>query len=564
MSSYYEEEASNPEREANEAATLLADGMRPPPLSPTTTCSLMARLSLSTPGSLPPVVALAEGLRLPARLEDERLAMACAVFGHEAGECVGPGPGTNEFLSALVALSALAPYLDLFHLLAVTVMIEATIPFRPHTYLEELRANIEAWAPPALRRRLLAPPTERLGLALGLESVHVESSGCDTLGAMLAAGARLAARDVGNFAEPDARIFLINAWRLLPENCPVLRAGFAEAALADVRGALAGTIAFYAFLPPDRVFHPCPGGIDDAMHSALTLAAARNLAVGRTYVGAALVAAATAEALARLSGGDAPGLAAVLEAETTDLAACNADVEIAALAVNMDCPRALATAPPADIARTLLAIGRHGQQGPVPQPVAERGDHLGADAMPLAAHVAQRLHEADMEAEAVAAIRMADAVSHMGSASGAASPCGTPPVSRRATGGPAFSRDSFAMNSTEATDAAVAAARRFHAGELTADALLAAVPQAIVKTVAQLLGAKDPARVPALARFAERRHCPLLQRLRASATSSDMGYSSQSLSPTTEDDLPTPAGPRSPLAVASAARDAAPQALGAR
>jgi hypothetical protein len=569
ISSYYHK--TDPERDAMAAATLRAKADGSPPLSPTTTCSLMARLSLSTPGALPPV-AMPEGLRLPAQLDDVRLACACAVFGHAAGSSVVPGPGTNEFLSTLVALSVLSPHLSLFHLLAVSILIEATIPFRPHTYLEELRARVEEWAPECLRGRLLTPPSERLVLALGLEPIAVQSAGCDTLGAMLAAGARLASRDVGNFAEPDPRIFLVNAWRLLPENCPALLAGFGRAALADVRGALAGTAAFYAFLPPDRVFHPCPGGVDEAMHEALTVAAARNLAIGRTYVGAALVAAASAEALARLSGGDAPGMAAVLEVEADAHGAVQADAQAARRAVDMSCPRARISAPAAHVARTLLALGRHSTDGTLSVPVPERGDHLAANMMPLAAHVAQRLHVADLEADATAAAAAAALTGDVDGSTGdgaaglsalhgtqvhaikltCGSPCGSPSSRRRtpSLSGRCFARKSMNLQSSEATDAAVAAARRFHAGELTPETLLAAVPQTVVRSIAQLLGAKDAARIPALARFVNYKHTAL-RLLTGSAGSADIGYASHSPSPTAEDHKSSSPSTSSPLGAPS-------------
>lgn len=106
------------------------------------------------------------------------------------------------------------------------------------------------------------------------------------------------------------------------------------------------------------------------------------------------------------------------------------------------------------------------------------------------------------------------------------------------------------LQSSEATDAAVAAARRFHAGELTPEALLAAVPQTVVKSIAQLLGAKDAARIPALARFVNYKH-KALRLLTGSASSSDMGYASHSPSPTAEEDHGSTLPTSSPLGVPS-------------
>lgn len=464
----------------------------------------------------PAIVTLSGGgVQLPTENLCPLLAMACSVFGQTPGACVQPGPGTNEFLSAVVALDALGAQLSAVDALAVTLLIEATVPFRDHTYLDDLRARVSAWATadmPALADYLAAQPSATLLHFLGLNDPASEcnsetvdahlaqhcssvdaSRAPDALGAMLAGGVLLAQRDVSNFCAADSRVFLVNAWRLLPENCPALRGGFGHARMADIRGALAATLGFYGFLPAERVFHPCPGAFTPAAHAALTVAAARNLAIGRAYVGAALVASAAIEALAHISGGDAPGLAALLHAPASAHGALRDDTALAAQAANLDDVTATTQATPEDVARATLARGRHTVSG-VLAPCRERGDVLTPSALPVAAHVAQRLATAGTTAQAIAA------------------------------------------------------AQAFGRGEIEPTTLLDVLPTATVKCLAQILAAFSPARAVALVPYTSRRPAPLHLRSSlnnnslvsssiASAVSSayaslDMGYVSHSPSPT--------------------------------
>jgi hypothetical protein len=70
--------------------------------------------------------------------------MALAIFGFREGQVLNPYDGQNEFLSALYAgLQGLAAGLPARNILAEIAMIEATVPFRPATRTEALKARIQ-------------------------------------------------------------------------------------------------------------------------------------------------------------------------------------------------------------------------------------------------------------------------------------------------------------------------------------------------------------------------------------------------------------------------------------
>ncbi|EGD73433.1 hypothetical protein PTSG_05136 [Salpingoeca rosetta] len=201
-----------------------------------------------------------------------------SIFGHTPGKLLPFAIGTlglNEFLSCVIAMDVLAPWLTEAQLLHVCVCIEATIPFRPSNCTTTLHGRCLHAATHQLHL-----PREQEHTAVRLTK-HMVESACE-----------MTARDVGNFALADTRGFLANTWKLLPELNMALR-NTATFTLKDWMGAMAGNWGFFRFLLRDpavifpRFGHCCT----DEKRQQMVARAVRNLQRGRTYIGARLLSA---------------------------------------------------------------------------------------------------------------------------------------------------------------------------------------------------------------------------------------------------------------------------------
>lgn len=218
----------------------------------------------------------------------DRAFFGCAkVFGFEPGQILSPFAGLNEYLSALVMCSLLEGAVADRDLFIATACIEATIPFRKPD--DQGRVPMEA-----LEDRLVAL---NKSFSLGFPEADVHRA--------VRAAAKFANRDVQNFAEEDVGRFLDNTWKLLPETNPELRVRGVYS-ISSYRTALQKMEGFLGFLDPDTVFQQYRGEPDDTNYGAIRELAARNIRTGRRYLGIKLLTAAILEALAELSGGDAP------------------------------------------------------------------------------------------------------------------------------------------------------------------------------------------------------------------------------------------------------------------
>jgi len=193
--------------------------------------------------------------------------------------------GLNEFLSALAATEILGPVVGEGNVALVAACIEGTIPFRA----------------PEGGRSCFDRLEERLGevnadMGLGL-------SGDGIVGAVRAA-ARLGNRDVENFAADDVGNFLDNMWDLLPELNPALR-NRELYTIRDYRDALQSVEGFLGSLDARSVFHVYRGEGERA-YEEKTARAERNIGVAARYLRVKLVSVAVLEALAGMTGGDAP------------------------------------------------------------------------------------------------------------------------------------------------------------------------------------------------------------------------------------------------------------------
>ncbi|MBT3275422.1 MAG: hypothetical protein HN368_19865, partial [Spirochaetales bacterium] len=219
---------------------------------------------------------------------DDRAFWGCAsVFGYVPGQVLSPFNGLNEFLSALVMDCLLEGAVQDRDLLETTACIEATIPFRGFD---------ENGLSPAdsLEHRIELTNTN---FSLGLTKENIQH--------IVKSAVMFANKDVANFSEVDVGKFLDNTWKLLPESNPSLRvAGMYS--IGNYRTALQKMEGFLRTLNPDAIYAKYLDSPPiDEYHRIVDLAQ-RNLVIAREYLGVKLLAAAVLEALANVSGGDAP------------------------------------------------------------------------------------------------------------------------------------------------------------------------------------------------------------------------------------------------------------------
>jgi len=129
---------------------------------------------------------------------DATFEMVMLVFGFVPGEVLNPFSGQNEFLSALVAAKALAPFLKREQLLQIAACIEATIPFRA------------ASQGVTVSQRLY----DRLQVINSLFNLSLTDK---QMRETVKKAVRISNRDVISFSHQSSAHFLANTWNLLPE-----------------------------------------------------------------------------------------------------------------------------------------------------------------------------------------------------------------------------------------------------------------------------------------------------------------------------------------------------------
>ena len=220
-------------------------------------------------------------------LDDRRCLLPLLIFGLQPGQTLSPVAGLNEFLSALYLNMLLGGLLWERDLVKVTVCIEATIPFRGPdesgtSCFDRLEGRLRA-----VNKTLHLAMSEAEMVDLIREAV-VFANG-----------------DVDSFAETDPGRFLDDTWLLLPETNAALRSGEVYS-IREYRQALQKMGGFVNFLNPDHVFHCYRGVPAEEEYRDLADLARRNISTARDYLGVKLLAIAVLEALAEISGGDAP------------------------------------------------------------------------------------------------------------------------------------------------------------------------------------------------------------------------------------------------------------------
>ena len=208
--------------------------------------------------------------------------IAMKIFGFEPGHELSTSNGLNEFLSAMVAYEHLNPFVSERDWLEIVVCIEATIPFRDGDHFYKLE--------------------ERLQKVCDQYSIQISSDEIET---SIKRAVVFANKDVESFSEKDVGKFLESTWRLLPEANMALRSRDLYT-IREYRQALFNTETFLRSLNPDNIFHAYRGVPPDVEFEKTTHRARNNLVTAIQYLEIKLLTQAVLEALAELTGGDAP------------------------------------------------------------------------------------------------------------------------------------------------------------------------------------------------------------------------------------------------------------------
>ncbi len=209
------------------------------------------------------------------------------LFGMRPGQELSIYNGLNEFLSAAFAVSELSGILTVKDMLGVVCGIEQTIPFRGK--------NAAGLSAPAALAERLGSLNQRRGLGLTHE----------TIAELVQLAVTVGNSDLQNFAYHETSSFLENTWKLLPETNPEFHS-VGVYSITKFRVALLKLDSFLSSFDHLVVFQRYRDVPTELAHHQLTQRAQANLSYAVSYVRAKFLAMAVLEALAELTGGDAP------------------------------------------------------------------------------------------------------------------------------------------------------------------------------------------------------------------------------------------------------------------
>lgn len=209
---------------------------------------------------------------------DREFDLVCMIFGFACGQKLDPFRGQNEFLSAVIAVKVMQPFLSWMHLTQIAACIEATIPFRGaahngRTACDDLHDN-------------LVQANEQFDL--GMSEIEIVET--------VKRSVRLANRDVENFALENPAEFLDNTWNLLPETNHEL-IGANSYTVRGYRRSIQKMEGFINFLKPEVVFSQYKHEPEDTVYQTLLRNTQNNLETAQLYLGIKLITIAIIEAL---------------------------------------------------------------------------------------------------------------------------------------------------------------------------------------------------------------------------------------------------------------------------
>lgn len=218
---------------------------------------------------------------------DQIAHMTLAIYDYQEGQKLSPFEGLNEFLSALLMNKLLENSMKAKDLMRITVCIEATIPFR--------KPDEQGRSQPEILFTRLETVNRLFNCEMSTEEMH----------AAIEKSVLFANLDVGNFADADVRVFLDSTWKLLPETNYSLRTKKIYS-IQEYRIAIQKTEGFMRTVNPETVFRIYRDEPSIAAYQQMQARAEKNILIGREYLGIKLLTVAVLEALAELTGGDAP------------------------------------------------------------------------------------------------------------------------------------------------------------------------------------------------------------------------------------------------------------------
>ena len=229
------------------------------------------------------------GCVLPPHSDDRNdpiLTIIYEIFGVTHGKILTPAVGLNELMSAVVAARVLKPYLSLWNLVQLIACIEQTIPFCCNSENSDFHFM-----------------TLKIRLQNVCEKFSIDVSS-DQIDESIRMCVRVSNADVFGFAEKDSAEFLSHTWSLILESNAVLSNSFYL--ISEYRVSLEKLQSFYFYLKTDSIFrrHLEEPSLHKLNH--LKKCAEQNIAISKEYLQLKILAITLIEAIAELTGGDAP------------------------------------------------------------------------------------------------------------------------------------------------------------------------------------------------------------------------------------------------------------------
>lgn len=220
------------------------------------------------------------------RSNEPWLKAICMILGVEKETSLTPSKGLNEFLSAVVMYRKLAFHLEPLQLFRAIACVAATVPF--------LGVDTEGKNP---AQRLVVRMKDA---AKVLEFNELSDTFYDE---SVAECCQIVQTDLASFGSIEFSNYISNTWNVMYESYPPLRNTYYL--ISEYRKAVFGNISFLETLDSSRLFwnaYAKTGNIDSSLDERSNY----NLRVGQIYLKTVGIMLSVLEAIALLTGGDAP------------------------------------------------------------------------------------------------------------------------------------------------------------------------------------------------------------------------------------------------------------------